>query len=67
MPNLLPFIIDRIGNGCKGSRQLSREPSSTQSHADDVTGWKTGFMTPHEVNTGSAHQTLLIKYLDHGG
>jgi hypothetical protein len=24
-------------------------------------------MTPHEVNTGSAHQTLLMKYLDHGG
>jgi len=24
-------------------------------------------MTPHEVNTGSAHQTLMMKYLDHGG
>jgi hypothetical protein len=31
------------------------------------TGWKAGFMTPHEVNTGSAHQTLMMKYLDHGG
>jgi hypothetical protein len=24
-------------------------------------------MTPHEVNTGSAHQTLIMKYLDHDG